>query len=117
MLKEDAVAAANGHFAVTLGVPSKTNARRGIEEVSFQASGLRGGTYGRTGERVRYQARNERGSTGTAALNDAVEGIAGARDEGTFLSRNGAVVNHRRAARRKGRWVRAEWVGEPLAIN
>src|SRR5207253_2764043 len=82
-------------FAVTLGVPSKTNARRGIEEVSFQASGLRGGTYGRTGERVRYQARNERGSTGTAALNDAVEGIAGARDEGTFLSRNGAVVNHR----------------------
>ena len=86
MLKEDAVTSANGHFAVTFGIPSKANSRSWVEKVPFQAACLSGGAYRCAGERIGYQARNEGTPAGRTALNDAVEGIAGARDESPFLS-------------------------------
>src|SRR5438067_382292 len=77
-LKEDAVAAANGHFAVALGIPGKTNSRGRVEQVPLEAACLSRRAYRCAGERVRYKAGNKGDPAGAAALNDAVEGITGA---------------------------------------
>src|SRR5258706_7672623 len=76
VLEENAVAAPNGHLAVTLRVKRESDARRGIEKVPLHASWVRGTTHTGIGEAV-HRERPAFAST----LDNAVERIAGSRHE------------------------------------
>src|SRR6267154_397729 len=103
VLEEDAVTTANGHFSVALWIPREADARSGVEDMAFHATGFVVGANG--------------SATRAPALNDAVEGIASARNESAFLARDGTVVESRRRSGLERVWIEAESVAIALTVG
>src|SRR5262249_10531419 len=76
VLIEDTVSTANGRLAVALGIKGEADARCRVEEMPVQAARI--GVGASTGVR---ETGNREGPSRAAALNDAVKGIARARDQ------------------------------------
>src|ERR1700726_1571648 len=95
MLEENTVTSANGHFAIALRVPGKTNARRGIEQMPLQTARVGRRTYTGCWERGKRGRRNSGGSPGTAALDDSIERIPGSGNKGSVRGAT-ALINRGR---------------------
>ena len=72
VFEENAIAAADSHLAVTLGIESEADPRRRVEEMPLDAAGVRTGASGGIGESIHRE-----GPACAAALDDAVKRIAG----------------------------------------
>src|SRR5215472_14446234 len=55
VLKENAVAATNGHFAITLGIESEANSRSRVEQMAFEAARVGARAHGAIGIRTVYK--------------------------------------------------------------
>src|SRR5260370_34581788 len=97
MFEEDSVASADGHFAVTLGIPSEAETRSGIEEMSTEATGIRV----RPDINVREcRAQDERESaTRSDTPHDAIQRIAGtgSRNKPSVKREDRRITRHSRA--------------------
>src|SRR5260370_35344109 len=82
MLEEGAVAAANGPLAVRFGIPGKADTRSGIEEVAFQAAGVRGRADDGLGQGGKRGSGDIWGAPLTSTLTDAPKWSASTCDEG-----------------------------------
>src|SRR5882757_1623755 len=117
VLEEDAVTTANGHFSVALWIPREADARSGVEDMAFHATGFVVGANGCPSKLIGNQTWDKGSATRAPALNDAVEGIASARNESAFLARDGTVVESRRRSGLERVWIEAESVAIALTVG
>src|SRR5215469_11053817 len=100
MFEEDAIATANGGFSITEHIPSKSNSRSRIEQVSLRAPGRRNRTDCCSRERRQRAWRGYvKNTTGTAANHQTIQRIANARNQSACASGYRTIYVDLRCAR------------------
>src|ERR1700682_531049 len=116
MLEENTVPTSNGHFAIALGVPGKTNARRRIEQMPLQTTRVRRRPDAGGRERCECRLRNSGSSAWTAALDDSIERIPGSSNKRSVRGA-AARVNCRRVGSVKGALLEVIGLAVTLAVG